>query len=67
MEIEEIHVQSDLIKVTYDNEKKILNISSDLNPKIIDENFNELDDRLEKVENKISMFDKALNDLFRSK
>lgn len=50
MEIEEIHVQSKLIKVQYNENTKVLTITSDLDPTLIDENFNELDERLKKVE-----------------
>lgn len=50
MEIEEIRVQSDIIKITYDRDTKVLTISSDFNPKIVDANFDELDERLRKVE-----------------
>lgn len=54
MEIEEIRVQSDIIKVAYDRDTKVLTISSDFNPKIVDANFDELDERLRKVEKTVA-------------
>jgi len=54
MQIDEIRVISDLIKVTYDNDTHVLTISSDLNPTIIDKNFNELEDKLNSLNAKVN-------------
>jgi len=54
LQIDEIHVQSDLIKVEYDDKTHILTIKSDMNPAIIDKNFNELEERLNQLNAKVN-------------
>ena len=54
LQIDEIRVISDLIKVKYDDNTHVLTISSDLNPLIIDRNFNELEERLNNLDKKVN-------------
>ena len=54
LQIDEIRVISDLIKVKYDANTHVLTISSDLNPLIIDRNFNELEERLNNLDKKVN-------------
>lgn len=62
IEIETIeNATKGLLHISYDADRKALIIDADLSPKIIDNNFNELDERLSKVEkaleNRLSSID----------
>ena len=54
LQIDEIRVVGDLIKVQYDEENHVLTVSSDVNPNIIDKNFNELEDRINQLNAKVN-------------
>ena len=54
LQIDEIRVASDIIKVDYDEKTHVLTISSNLNPMIIDKNFNELEDKINQLNDKVN-------------
>ena len=55
MEINEIHVKSKIVKISYDNDAKILHVETDLDPSIIDANFNELESRINNIEQQLNI------------
>lgn len=55
MEVNEIHVRSKIVKISYDSENKILNVETDVDPSIIDANFNELENRINNIEQQLNI------------
>lgn len=55
MEVNEIHVRSKIVKISYDNDAKILHVETDLDPSIIDANFNELENRINNIEQQLNI------------
>lgn len=61
MEVEAIHVDSKIVKIKYDANSKLLTVTTELDPEIIDNNFNELDERLKKMEIIVNELNKLFN------